>query len=57
VYYFQAKRAMDTIRDSLTRGQARTAEVQMDVLELALAEVAELSREHDRVATHARQNR
>jgi len=57
MYYGDARDAFDNVRDSLTRGQARTAEMQMDTIERALAQVAELNREHERRATYARQNR
>ena len=56
-YFGDARDAFDNVRDSLTRGQARTAEAQMDTIERALVQVAEINREHEMIATYARRNR
>ena len=46
MHHWRYRRAFDIVRDSLSRGQAHAAEVQLDALERILGQIVASSREH-----------
>jgi hypothetical protein len=48
MYRSQYRRAFDIVRESLTRGQASAAELQLDTLDDILARIVESNRQHAR---------